>query len=67
MGYQSIFQRYELKYLISRDKKDLISEIIAERAVADEYGASTVEASTLRKATRDLRHSTLKLQAATSE
>ena len=42
MGYQSIFKRYELKYLISREQYVCLKMLLSEYMVPDKYGKSTI-------------------------
>lgn len=42
MGYQNTFKRYELKYLITKEQKDMIQKAFAPYMKADEYGRSTI-------------------------
>ena len=42
MAYQSIFKRYELKYLLTRSQKELILQAMAPYMTADKYGRSTI-------------------------
>lgn len=42
MTYQAVFQRYEIKYLITQTQKDLILRGIEPYMVLDEYGRTTI-------------------------
>ena len=42
MGYQTVFKRYELKYIISKDQKERILGVMSPYMVPDKYGRSTV-------------------------
>ena len=42
MAYQTIFKRYELKYLITKAQKEYIQNKISEYMTPDSYGRSTV-------------------------
>lgn len=42
MSYQNVFQRYELKYLISKAQKELIQTKMRDYMVGDTYGRSTI-------------------------
>ena len=42
MTYQAVFQRYEIKYLITQAQKDLILRGIEPYMVLDEYGRTTI-------------------------
>lgn len=42
MGYQDIFERYELKYLITKEQKALLLEAMDTYVQPDEYGRSTI-------------------------
>ncbi len=42
MDYQSIFKRYELKYLLTQEQKREIVEVMAGRMALDDYGRSTI-------------------------
>lgn len=42
MNYQNIFKRYELKYLITKEEKKALFEIMKEYMEPDEYGKSTI-------------------------
>ncbi len=42
MGYQDIFKRYELKYMITKDQKQKILETIDPFMKEDQYGRSTI-------------------------
>lgn len=42
MAVGSIFRRYELKYILDKEKYNMLMEKIADYFVADEYGESTI-------------------------
>ena len=42
MSNQSIFQRYELKYLVTKDQRQIIMDEMSSRIKGDEYGKSTI-------------------------
>jgi len=42
MSYQAVFKRYELKYLITREQKQVLLSLIPEHMVPDEYGRTTI-------------------------
>ena len=42
MTYQAVFQRYEIKYLITRTQKDLILRGMEPHMVLDEYGRTVI-------------------------
>lgn len=42
MGYQNVFQRYEIKYLITKQQKKEILNSIQEHIEEDAYGRSTI-------------------------
>lgn len=42
MNYQNVFKRYELKYLITKEEKKALFEIMKEYMVPDEYGKSNI-------------------------
>lgn len=42
MGYQNIFKRYEIKYLLTMEQKEQIKEAMAGYMSADTYGRSTI-------------------------
>ncbi|MBQ7347501.1 MAG: polyphosphate polymerase domain-containing protein [Clostridia bacterium] len=42
MAYQSIFQRYELKYMLSREQKERILAAMAPYMALDHYGRTTI-------------------------
>lgn len=42
MKYQAVFERYEIKYMISRVQKERILEAIGPRMSIDEYGRTTI-------------------------
>ncbi len=42
MGFQYVFQRYELKYLLTDEQKETVLRQISDYTVPDKYGKSTV-------------------------
>ena len=42
MGYQAVFKRYELKYIITADQKERILKAMQPYMEADRFGRSTV-------------------------
>lgn len=42
MKYQDIFQRYEIKYLITREQKELLLRVMENYMQPDEYGQSLI-------------------------
>lgn len=42
MAYQTVFKRYELKYLIDTEKKEKLLRAMEPHMIGDKYGASTV-------------------------
>lgn len=42
MSYQTVFKRYEVKYLISYTQQQLIKRRMSDYMDCDEYGKSTV-------------------------
>ena len=42
MGYQNTFKRYELKYLITKEQKELIQKAFDPYMKMDDYGRSTI-------------------------
>ena len=42
MAFQTVFKRYELKYMMTYEQKQLILEEIAPFMVLDEYGRTTI-------------------------
>lgn len=42
MTYQSIFRRFELKYILTQEQKDAVLAAIAQHMVPDKYGRTTV-------------------------
>lgn len=43
MAYQSVFQRYEMKYLISREQKEHVLQAMGPYMAADRYGLTTIQ------------------------
>lgn len=42
MGFQTVFKRYELKYLLDNEQKHIILKAIAPYTVPDKYGETTI-------------------------
>lgn len=42
MGNQTVFKRYEIKYILTREQRDLILEAMKEHMIADVHGKSTI-------------------------
>ena len=42
MGYQSVFKRYELKYLLTKQQKELLLQVMAPYMRLDQYGRTTI-------------------------
>lgn len=42
MGYQSVFKRYELKYLLTREQAENIKRVMADYMMLDQYGRSNI-------------------------
>ena len=42
MSYQNIFKRYEIKYLITKEQKETIEQLMSGYMEADKYGRSTI-------------------------
>lgn len=42
MAYQNVFQRYELKYILSADQRRQIEQAMADHMVPDKYGRTTI-------------------------
>ena len=42
MSYQSVFKRYELKYMLTQEQKQKVLEAMAEYMVLDQYGRTTI-------------------------
>lgn len=42
MAYQSVFKRYELKYILTREQKDIIVREMQEYMKLDKYGRTTI-------------------------
>lgn len=42
MSYQSVFKRYELKYMITKEQKNIILEYILPHMALDKYGRTTI-------------------------
>lgn len=42
MSYQSVFKRYEIKYLVTNEQKEMIMQEMQKYMYADKYGKSTI-------------------------
>lgn len=42
MAFQTVFKRYELKYMLTLEQKDIILDAMAPYMLPDEYGRSTI-------------------------
>ena len=42
MAYQTIFKRYELKYLLGTRQKELLVEVMRPYMALDQFGHSTI-------------------------
>ena len=42
MAYQSVFKRYELKYLLTQEQKERVLEAMAPYMELDKYGRTTI-------------------------
>lgn len=42
MDFQNIFKRYEIKYLITKEQKELIKKLMSEYMQGDKYGRNTI-------------------------
>lgn len=42
MAVQKVFKRYEYKYLLTREQKELLQNVMEEYMIQDEYGKSTI-------------------------
>ncbi len=42
MAVQTVFKRYELKYLMTREQHDLLLKIMAGHMELDKYGHTTI-------------------------
>ena len=42
MAYQAIFQRYEMKYMLTREQKRLLLKVMAPYMALDRYGRTTI-------------------------
>ena len=42
MAYQSVFKRYELKYLLTQAQKQAVLEVLARHMLPDQYGQTTI-------------------------
>ena len=42
MAYQTVFRRYELKYMLTREQKQMLLQAMAPYMAMDAYGRSTI-------------------------
>ena len=42
MAVQTVFKRYELKYLMTREQKDLLLKVMKGHMELDKYGHTTI-------------------------
>ena len=42
MGYQAVFKRYEIKYMLTREQKQAVLEAMAPYMIMDKFGRSTI-------------------------
>ena len=42
MAFQSVFKRYELKYLLTTEQKEMVLEAMAPHMKLDKYGRTTI-------------------------
>lgn len=42
MGYQTVFKRYELKYMLTEEQKSKVLEVMEPHMALDEFGRSTI-------------------------
>ena len=42
MSFQNIFQRYEIKYLITKEQKEIVKQQMSQYMIGDKYGRSTI-------------------------
>ena len=42
MAYQSVFKRFEIKYMLTLSQKEELLKVMAEHMRLDEYGRSTI-------------------------
>ena len=42
MAYQSSFQRYEIKYMLTRSQKDALLKVMEPYMKLDQYGRTTI-------------------------
>jgi len=42
MGYQSVFQRYELKYLLTRQQQETVLREMKDYMALDQYGKTVI-------------------------
>ncbi len=38
----TVFKRYEIKFLVSKEQKNMLEDIFMEKMVPDEYGKSSI-------------------------
>lgn len=43
MAVQKVFKRYEYKYLLTREQKELLQNVMEEYMIPDEYGRSLLD------------------------
>ena len=42
MGFDTVFKRYEIKYLITKEQKEKLLEAMADHVTLDKYGNTTI-------------------------
>ncbi|MBQ7048267.1 MAG: VTC domain-containing protein, partial [Clostridia bacterium] len=42
MAYQAIFKRFEIKYMLSREQKEIVLKAMAPYMALDKYGRTTI-------------------------
>ena len=42
MGIETVFKRYEIKYLITKEQKEKLLEAMADHVTLDKYGKTTI-------------------------
>ena len=42
MGYQTVFRRYEKKYLVTQEQYDRLAKVFAPRMERDRFSESTI-------------------------
>ena len=42
MAFQTVFKRYELKYMLTTEQKERILQAMSSHMVPDEYGRTTI-------------------------